>query len=62
MCSSGPSKACSRTSRPTELQAQWRVSRHRLRDRAFWALAYSTAARADELLQLNVEQLDLPNW
>jgi integrase/recombinase XerC/integrase/recombinase XerD len=44
-----------------ELQALWRDSRHRLRDRAFWALAYSTAARADELLQLDVDHLDLAN-
>lgn len=44
-----------------ELQALWRNSRHRLRDRAFWALAYSTAARADELLKLDIEHLDLAN-
>jgi integrase len=44
-----------------ELQALWRDTRHRLRDRAYWALAYSTAARADELLTLNVEHLDLVN-
>ena len=44
-----------------ELQALWRDTRHRLRDRAFWALAYSTAARADELLQLDIEHHDLPN-
>jgi integrase len=44
-----------------QLQALWRDSRHRLRDRTFWALAYATAARADELLGLDVEHLDLAN-
>jgi integrase len=44
-----------------DLQALWHNPRHRLRDRAFWALAYSTAARANELLQLDIEDLDLPN-
>jgi integrase len=44
-----------------ELQALWRDPRHRLRDRSFWALAYSTAARADELLGLDIEHLDMPN-
>ena len=44
-----------------ELQALWRDTRHHLRDRAFWALAYSTAARAEELLTLDVEHLDLAN-
>ncbi|HEY3139910.1 MAG TPA: tyrosine-type recombinase/integrase [Acidimicrobiales bacterium] len=43
------------------LRALWRDTRHRLRDRAFWALGYSTAARADELLGLDVEYVDLPN-
>ncbi|MDP8928486.1 MAG: tyrosine-type recombinase/integrase [Actinomycetota bacterium] len=32
---------------------------HPLRERTFWRLAYDTAARADELLNLNVEDLDL---
>jgi integrase len=44
-----------------ELRALWSDARHRLRDRAFWALAYATAARADELLSLDVEDLDLAN-
>jgi site-specific recombinase XerD len=44
-----------------ELQALWRDPRYRLRDRAFWALAYATAARANELLLLDVEHLDLAN-
>lgn len=45
----------------SELQALWRDPRHRLRDRAFWALAYATAARANELLLLDVGHLDLAN-
>ena len=32
-----------------------------LRERAFWRLAYESAARSAELLALNVEDLDLPN-
>jgi integrase/recombinase XerC/integrase/recombinase XerD len=45
----------------SELQALWRDPRHRLRDRTFWALGYSTAARADELLQLDIGHLDVAN-
>jgi len=44
-----------------ELQALWHDPRHRLRDRTLWALAYATAARAEEVLQLDVEHLDLAN-
>ncbi|MGH9003609.1 MAG: tyrosine-type recombinase/integrase [Acidimicrobiia bacterium] len=44
-----------------DLQALWRDPRHRLRDRTLWALAYATAARAEELLELDVEHLDLAN-
>jgi integrase len=33
-----------------------------LRERTFWRMAYETAARSAELLALNVEDLDLPNW
>jgi integrase len=44
-----------------ELRRLWRDKRHRRRDRALWALAYSTAGRAQELLGLNVEDLDLAN-
>ena len=32
-----------------------------LRERAFWRLLYETAARASEILSLDVEDLDLPN-
>ena len=35
--------------------------RHALRDRVLWRLLYDTAARCDELLRLNVEDLDLRN-
>jgi integrase len=45
----------------SELQALWRDLHFRLRDRTFWALAYSTAARADELLGLDIGHLDVAN-
>jgi len=32
-----------------------------LRERAFWRLLYESAARANEILALNIEDLDLPN-
>jgi integrase/recombinase XerD len=32
-----------------------------LRDKTYWRLLYDTAARAEEILALNVEDLDLPN-
>ncbi len=32
-----------------------------LRERTFWSMLYETAARADEVLGLNVEDLDRPN-
>jgi integrase/recombinase XerD len=32
-----------------------------LRDKTYWRLLYETAARAEEILALNVEDLDLPN-
>jgi integrase/recombinase XerC/integrase/recombinase XerD len=67
----GLSRRKQRRSRPQELQANaiaqaelqalWRDPRHRLRDRTLWALAYATAGRAEELLQLDVEHLDLAN-
>jgi integrase len=44
-----------------ELRGLWSDTSNRLRDRAFWALAYSTAARADELLGLDVDDVDLAN-
>lgn len=33
--------------------------RHGLRERVLWRMLYETAARAEELLSLNVEDLDL---
>jgi integrase len=33
--------------------------RHALRERLLWRMLYDTAARADELLSLNIEDLDL---
>lgn len=53
-----------RQSRPIpieELTALWANTNHSLRDRAFWTMAYDTAARADELLGLNIEHLDAAN-
>lgn len=34
---------------------------HSLRDRCLWQMLYSTMRRADEILTLNVQDLDLPN-
>ena len=60
-----------KVSQTQELQAQaipfedlrrlWGDDRHRLRDRAFWALTYSAAGHAVEVLSLDVEDLDLAN-
>jgi integrase/recombinase XerC len=35
--------------------------RHRLEDRTLWAMLYATAARAEEVLQLDIADLDRPN-
>lgn len=41
-----------------ELEALWGNHRdHSLRDRCFWAMAYDTAARADELLGVDIDRL-----
>jgi integrase len=40
------------------LDALWRRDDIALREKTFWRLAYDTAARADELLRLNVGDLD----
>ena len=43
-----------------ELQALWQDHRsHSLRDRTFWVMAYETGARANELLGLDLEHLDV---
>jgi integrase len=39
----------------------WRRDDVSLRERVFWRLLYETAARANEILSLNIEDLDLPN-
>jgi integrase len=39
----------------------WRRDNVALRERVFWRLLYETAARANEILSLNIEDLDLPN-
>src|SRR5262249_53822115 len=41
--------------------ALWRREDVALRERAFWRLLYESAARANEILALNIEDLDLPN-
>jgi len=42
-----------------QLDALWRRDDIALREKTFWRLAYDTAARADELLRLDVSDLDL---
>jgi integrase len=44
-----------------ELERLWRRQDIALRDKALWRLLYETAARASEVLSLNVEDLDVPN-
>jgi len=44
-----------------ELDALWANDTHDRRDRCYWAMLYDTAARANELLLLNIEDLDLAN-
>jgi integrase len=45
-----------------ELKALWSDTRHHsLRDRTYWAMLYDTAARADELLGLDIENIDPAN-
>lgn len=39
----------------------WRRDDVALRERVFWRLLYETAARANEILSLDIEDLDLPN-
>ena len=43
-----------------ELEALWNSPEVELRERLLWRCLYSTAARAAEVLSLNVEDLDLP--
>jgi integrase/recombinase XerD len=43
------------------IAALWRWDDIALRERVFWRLLYETAARANEILSLDIEDLDLPN-
>ncbi|MDQ6674042.1 MAG: site-specific integrase [Chloroflexota bacterium] len=44
-----------------QLAALWRRNDVSLRERALWRLLYETAARANEILSLDIDDLDLPN-
>jgi integrase/recombinase XerD len=43
------------------IAALWRRDDMALRERVFWRLLYETAARANEILSLDIQDLDLPN-
>jgi len=43
------------------IAALWRRDDAALRERVFWRLLYETAARASEILSLDISDLDLPN-
>lgn len=43
-----------------QVEALWRVDGP-LREKTLWRMLYETAARANEILNLNIEDLDLPN-
>jgi len=56
--------AAERQARPIsygELESLWSNNDHDRRDRCYWAMLYDTAARANELLLINIEDLDLAN-
>ena len=44
-----------------QIASLWRRDAVPLRERALWRLLYETAARANEVLSLDIEDLDLPN-
>ena len=44
-----------------QIASLWRRDDVALRERAFWRLLYESAARANEILSLDIEDLDLPN-
>ena len=44
-----------------QIASLWRRDDVALRERAFWRLLYESAARANEILSLNIEDLDLAN-
>ncbi|GAB2823959.1 site-specific integrase [Actinocorallia aurea] len=53
-----PARRGDRSIPRTRLDALFGDDRHGLRERVLWRMAYETAARAEELLSLNVEDLD----
>jgi hypothetical protein len=52
---------CTRALTRGQLEALWRRSDLRLRDKTLWRLLYETAARASEALNLDVGDFDLAN-
>jgi integrase len=44
-----------------QIASLWRRQEVALRERALWRLLYETAARANEILSLDIDDLDLPN-
>jgi len=44
-----------------QIASLWRRNEVALRERAFWRLLYESAARANEILSLDIDDLDLPN-
>jgi integrase/recombinase XerC/integrase/recombinase XerD len=44
-----------------QIDSLWRRNDAALRERVLWRLLYETAARAGEILSLDIEDLDLPN-
>jgi integrase len=44
---------------PARLETLFADGRHGLRERVLWRMLYETAARAEEILSLNIEDLDL---
>jgi len=46
---------------PAALERLWKRDDVGLREKALWRLLYETAGRANEVLSLNIEDLDLPN-
>jgi integrase/recombinase XerD len=44
-----------------QIASLWRRNEVALRERTLWRLLYETAARANEILSLDIEDLDLPN-
>jgi integrase len=56
-----PRSTTTRAASPSaSLERLWERRDIALRERTLWRLLYETAARADEVLRLNVEDLDIP--